>query len=330
MTTRDARIALMLTGPFLCLGCVFLIPIFRRPVPSPDLPALVRSTVPPNWSEPAVEAAVIAPSIEPEESVVPLPLWHSQEDLDCGNCSSTTFLWPQVSRNQPKELENKYKNIAPPSLGGMTELKSDLAPTAARTEALPLQQPMEESPPSSPPKMAFRVGNDPPMPLPIPEPLSQPIQQAVALERLPEVRTEAAARTRPLPLTGMFTVTLNEERSFNLPPGLRKQLGEATVLVSPGTEACVWLTTSGHVERINDRLEQAHLRDKDVKVFRRLYFAQSEKVTANGDGRLVLPERLVHFAGLEGDVVVVGADDHFELWDAARWKRQMALELKDE
>ena len=38
------------------------------------------------------------------------------------------------------------------------------------------------------------------------------------------------------------------------------------------------------------------------------------------DGRVQVSDRLAQFAGLNGEVVVVGIDDHFELWDLNRWK----------
>ena len=36
-------------------------------------------------------------------------------------------------------------------------------------------------------------------------------------------------------------------------------------------------------------------------------------------GRIVLPSVLRDYAGLEKDVVVIGASDRAEIWDARRW-----------
>ena len=36
-------------------------------------------------------------------------------------------------------------------------------------------------------------------------------------------------------------------------------------------------------------------------------------------GRIVLPAVLREYAGLTKDVVVIGASDRAEIWDAARW-----------
>ena len=40
----------------------------------------------------------------------------------------------------------------------------------------------------------------------------------------------------------------------------------------------------------------------------------------SSDGQLSISDKLVQFAGLHQDVVLIGIDEHFELWDAARWR----------
>ncbi len=40
----------------------------------------------------------------------------------------------------------------------------------------------------------------------------------------------------------------------------------------------------------------------------------------DAQGRIRIPERLVEFAGLSRDVVLVGVHDHAEIWDAAAWE----------
>jgi MraZ protein len=139
---------------------------------------------------------------------------------------------------------------------------------------------------------------------------------------LPMLRPKPASpRTRVLPLTGTYQCSLDEKGQLTLPRSLRDQLGGSeTVLLSPGPDKCLWLTNQPHLERLGERLEQSQASEADVRVFKRLYFAQTEKLAVNGDGRVAVPERLAQFAGLHQEVVLVGIDDHFEVWDAARWR----------
>jgi MraZ protein len=139
---------------------------------------------------------------------------------------------------------------------------------------------------------------------------------------LPALRPKpTAAKAKALPLTGTYQCSLDEKGQLTLPRALRDQLsGSDTVLVSPGPDKCLWLTNQSHLERLGERLEQSHANENDVRVFKRLYFAQTEKLSVNGEGRVAIPERLGEFAGLHQEVVLVGIDDHFEVWDAGRWR----------
>jgi MraZ protein len=145
---------------------------------------------------------------------------------------------------------------------------------------------------------------------------------AEPVKPLPALRAKTTApKAKALPLTGTYQCSLDEKGQLTLPRALRDQLGGSdTVLVSPGPDKCLWLTNQPHLERLGERLEQSHANENDVRVFKRLYFAQTEKLSVNGEGRVAIPERLGQFAGLHQEVVLVGIDDHFEVWDSARWR----------
>jgi MraZ protein len=125
-----------------------------------------------------------------------------------------------------------------------------------------------------------------------------------------------------MPLTGTFPCTLDDKRAVTLPRAIRDQLGDCdTVLVSPGPDQCLWLTNQAHLDRLAERLEHSPAQEVDVRVFKRLYYAQTDKAPLSDEGRVVIPERLAQFAGVGQEAVLVGIDDHFELWDAARWRQ---------
>lgn len=148
------------------------------------------------------------------------------------------------------------------------------------------------------------------------------LDDAEPVKPLPALRPKPAApKAKVLPLTGTYQCSLDEKGQLTLPRTLRDQLsGSDTVLLSPGPDKCLWLTNQPHLERLGERLDQSQANEADVRVFKRLYFAQTEKLSVNSDGRVIVPERLREFAELHQEVVLVGIDDHFEVWDAARWR----------
>lgn len=123
-------------------------------------------------------------------------------------------------------------------------------------------------------------------------------------------------------LTGTYPRTLDDKKRLALPKRLREVLGEpATLFVTPGPDQSLWLYTQPGLEQLAGRLDEAPATDAEARVFRRLYFAQTEAVDLDRSGRMLVPERLVQFAGLAHDVVLIGVRDHLELWDAARWQQ---------
>jgi MraZ protein len=123
-------------------------------------------------------------------------------------------------------------------------------------------------------------------------------------------------------LTGTHARNLDEKKRLALPKRLREVLGEpATLFVTPGPDRSLWVYTQAELEQLAARLDQAPATDAEARVFRRLYFAQTEAVDVDRQGRVLVPERLVQFAELGAEVVLIGVRDHLELWDAARWQQ---------
>ena len=125
-------------------------------------------------------------------------------------------------------------------------------------------------------------------------------------------------------LTGTHPRTLDDKKRLALPRRVREQLGEPeTLFVTPGPDQCLWLYSQSGLEQLAEKLDQSPATDAEVRVFRRLYFAQTEAVDVDGNGRVLIPERLIQFAGLQHEVVLIGVRDHLELWDARRWQQYL-------
>jgi MraZ protein len=126
-------------------------------------------------------------------------------------------------------------------------------------------------------------------------------------------------------LTGTHARTLDDKNRLALPKRLREQLQDPeTLFVTPGPDQCLWLYTRAGLEQLAARLDQSPATDAEARVFRRLYFAQTEAVDVDRTGRILVPERLMQFAGLRREVVLIGVRDHLELWDAERWQQYLA------
>lgn len=126
-------------------------------------------------------------------------------------------------------------------------------------------------------------------------------------------------------LTGTYPRTLDDKKRLALPRRVREQVGDkAQMFIAPGQDQCLWIYDQDRLETLSEKLDQTPATDAEARVFRRLFFAQMEAVEVDGSGRILVPERLVQFASLVRDVVLLGVRDHLELWDAQRWQNYFA------
>ncbi|MGE5270959.1 MAG: division/cell wall cluster transcriptional repressor MraZ, partial [Thiohalocapsa sp.] len=80
----------------------------------------------------------------------------------------------------------------------------------------------------------------------------------------------------------------------------------------------------------SDRMEEMQERIETLEQFSEEYenlsllFADATPLTIDGEGRVILPERLKEHAQIAGDVAFVGLGAMFQLWDPARYEEHSA------
>lgn len=126
-------------------------------------------------------------------------------------------------------------------------------------------------------------------------------------------------------LTGTFARSLDEKQRIAIPKRIRDALGEVDVLyVTPGTDNSLSLYTEEELARLANRLAASSPAQQEVRAFGRLFYAQAERVELDSQSRIRIPPELARAAGLQKDVVLLGVQDHLELWDKARWETYLA------
>ncbi len=132
---------------------------------------------------------------------------------------------------------------------------------------------------------------------------------------------------------GQYAYTLDSKGRITIPAAFRKALDGERVVVTRGLDRCLTLYPLAIWNEIAAKVNALPITDPKGRALRRLLFADAADAALDRQGRLLLPERLRHYAGLERDVIVVGLDRFIELWEPQRWEeenaRQMALMDED-
>jgi MraZ protein len=130
-----------------------------------------------------------------------------------------------------------------------------------------------------------------------------------------------------MPLTGTYSRNLDEKFRLAVPKPLREEFSpeELTHLyVAPGTDRSLVLYSPAGFERLAQLFAQQSPNLVKAQNYLRLFYSRAEKVDLDAQGRIRLPERLVEFAQLKHDVMLLGVHDHAEIWDNALWQQFLA------
>lgn len=127
-------------------------------------------------------------------------------------------------------------------------------------------------------------------------------------------------------VTGQYQHTIDAKGRLFIPSKLREELGE-TFYVTMGTDACLSVYSDASWARFTEKFES--LPYTRTKAMRPL-FANAAKCEPDAQGRILLPQKLRAYAGLEKDVTVIGVSNRAEIWDAERWAKVEEEELNPE
>jgi len=135
-----------------------------------------------------------------------------------------------------------------------------------------------------------------------------------------------------MPLTGTFERILDEKQRLALPKPMRDDLtsGEVgSLYAAPGNDRCVALYSHQSFQQLADRLTELSSARSEIRNYQRMFYSQAEAVECDKQGRIRLPARLVTFAGLSSQIVLVGVRDHAEIWEKTRWEELIQQHAND-
>ncbi|GAA4324866.1 division/cell wall cluster transcriptional repressor MraZ [Klenkia terrae] len=123
---------------------------------------------------------------------------------------------------------------------------------------------------------------------------------------------------------GSHALRLDEKGRLALPVRFR-ELASGGVVLTKGQERCVYGLTHERVAEVQRARAAAMAADTSkARAVNRLGFGSMVELEPDKAGRITLPALLRDYAGLDRDVVVVGVDTRFEIWDATAWDAYVA------
>jgi MraZ protein len=123
---------------------------------------------------------------------------------------------------------------------------------------------------------------------------------------------------------GEYEATVDSKSRFLLPAGFKKQLPEeenTQFVINRGFEKCLSLYPLKSWEPIFTKISQLNDFDPKVREFRRYFLNGATPLELDSAGRLLIPQNLKEYAGLEKDIILAPAINKIEIWDKIKYKQ---------
>ena len=87
-----------------------------------------------------------------------------------------------------------------------------------------------------------------------------------------------------------------------------------------GEAGCLWLYPLPEWKNLEQTISKLPTLNKMAVQLRRFLIGNASECEMDSQGRLLLPEKLRDFAGMDKHLVLVGQLNKFEIWNEAAWK----------
>ncbi len=123
---------------------------------------------------------------------------------------------------------------------------------------------------------------------------------------------------------GEFEYRIDEKGRVPIPPRFRRELKEGVVL-TPGIEKCITAYPLPEWKKLAATLTTGSVTRSKLRRLNRAIFATAFSLNIDGQGRIALPIPLRQYAGIEGEIVIAGANNYLELWNKEQWEAEKAI-----
>ncbi len=126
---------------------------------------------------------------------------------------------------------------------------------------------------------------------------------------------------------GSETFILDPKGRVNIPAKMKKCIpaeAESTFVLTRGVGKCIAAYPKNVWEnKYQPQLENLNQFNRDHTKLLRMMLQYCEDVTLDSVQRIMLPNTLLDFAGIEGSVTLIGMHDHIELWNPDTYKEYL-------
>ena len=126
---------------------------------------------------------------------------------------------------------------------------------------------------------------------------------------------------------GQYFHNIDAKGRLAVPAKFRRDLKKA--VVTKGLDNCLFLYPKKEWDKVAQKIAALTVSKANSRALSRLMLGGAMDVEVDGQGRIILPEYLRKFAGLDKKTVIAGLYDRLEIWDEDKWNKYIAVTEKN-
>ncbi len=120
---------------------------------------------------------------------------------------------------------------------------------------------------------------------------------------------------------GSFKTDFSGKNRLILPKKFRRELGNSEKFyLFLGQNGEIWGFNEENWQKQAEIILSQQLNTSEGRVERLRFFSRADECVLDGQGRFILPQEMVEKVNFKKVILLIGAGDHFEIWDLKSWE----------
>nr|WP_240470409.1 division/cell wall cluster transcriptional repressor MraZ [Helcococcus sueciensis] len=127
---------------------------------------------------------------------------------------------------------------------------------------------------------------------------------------------------------GEYTHSIDNKGRVIMPSLFREELG-MSFYVTKGMEGCIFVYDKESWKLLEEKTKQLRLTSKKARQFERIFYAPARELEFDKQGRIVIPQNLREYAGINKEATIIGVSSRIEIWDKERYEEYISSQEMD-
>ena len=128
-------------------------------------------------------------------------------------------------------------------------------------------------------------------------------------------------------LMGEYHHSIDDKGRLTIPSKVRDELG-TNFIVTRGLDGCLYIYSESEWQNVIAKYKELP-NIKDARNFMRFFLSGAINGEFDKQGRVKLSLPLIKYARLKKECVIIGVNDHLEVWDKESWDTLLETNVDD-